>query len=223
LPALLIALAAGMLMRRSRRPILFAAVFMGVTWILMALTKNAGGAVHHAVLLWPFPQFAIAIVLAGISRRGLLGRAAFALAILFLCATNLLVTNQYHAQFIRYGPSVTWTDAIYPLSNSLRNEPGDVNVLDWDILEQVLLLNQNRIKIHQGFQPGEPDLRRINAMLESGRAVYVTHTPGREFFPVTRELLDKEAAARGYRKEVLRLISDSHGRQVFEVYQFVRQ
>ena len=106
---------------------------MGVTWIQMALTTNAGGSVHHAVLLWPFPQFVLALALAEASRRLAepsgrwkhWGAVAFSIVVAFLCVTNLLVTNQYLACLIRYGPTVAWTDAIYPLSNSLANETRD--------------------------------------------------------------------------------------------------
>jgi Dolichyl-phosphate-mannose-protein mannosyltransferase len=235
LPALLLSLAAGLL-GGSRRAILFALVFMAATWILMALTRNAGGSVHHAVLLWPFPQLVVAIACAGLSRKwARWGRAACALAIAVLCATNLLVTNQYLAQFIRNGPTVTWTDAIYPLSDSLRKEPadgfviGDVFVMDWGIFNPLLLLHQGLIRIHVGFDapmnptPGAQERRMIDGMLSSTRAVFVAHTPGNEFFPAANRRFLMEAASRGYRKQLLHTVADRHGREVFEVYRFVRE
>src|SRR5262249_16454845 len=44
-----------------RRAMLFAFVFMAAVWLLMAVTRNAGASVHHTALMWPFPQFFIAV------------------------------------------------------------------------------------------------------------------------------------------------------------------
>ena len=212
----------------SRRTILFALVFMAVSWILMALTKNAGGSVHHAVLLWPFPQLVIAVGWADASRRwDSSGGVSMALLFLFLCVPNLLVTNQYLTQFIRYGPTVTWTDAIYPLSDFLVSDspPGsspDVFVMDWDLYHPLLLLDQGRIKLQVGYDAEAREQRSIEAMLTSPSALFVTHTQPNQFFPAPNRNLENEAAARGYRKEVLRTVADRHGQAIFEVYRFGR-
>src|SRR5207302_11187398 len=55
------------------KAILFALVAMVVAWAQMAVTVNAGGSVHHAILLWPLPEMVIAVSVAAASRR--LGRA----------------------------------------------------------------------------------------------------------------------------------------------------
>ena len=229
LPALLVCLLTAPLWRASRRAILFALIFMAVTWIQMALTRNAGGGVHHAVLIWPFPQFVVALALAEASRRwARWGNVAFGIAIAFLCVTNLLLTNQYLACLIRYGPAVTWTDAIYPLSTSLANETGEVIVMDWDIYDPLLLLHRGGVHLRAGFfevmndAPGQSE-RAIDSMLATERAVFVTHTAEKQFFPLPNRKLETTAAAHGYRKELLRIVADGHGRQVFEVYQFVKE
>ena len=41
------------LLGRQRRVIVFALVFLLITWSMMAFTKNAGNGVHHTILLWP--------------------------------------------------------------------------------------------------------------------------------------------------------------------------
>ncbi len=56
------------LWRRSRAA-RFSLVFLVVAWGLMALTKNAGAAAHHDVLLWPFPILFAVSVLASIPWR----------------------------------------------------------------------------------------------------------------------------------------------------------
>jgi hypothetical protein len=229
LPALLVCLLTAPLWRASQRAILFALIFMAATWIQMALTRNAGGGVHHAVLLWPFPQFVVALALSEVSRRGKrLGAVSFGVVIAFLCVTNLLLTNQYLACLIRYGPAVTWTDAIYPLSNSLANETGEVIVMDWGIYDPLLLLHRGGVHLRAGFfevmndAPGQSE-RAIDSMLATERAVFVTHTAKKQFFPLPNRKLETTAAAHGYRKELLRTVADGHGRRVFEVYQFVKE
>jgi hypothetical protein len=229
LPALLISLLTAPLWTTSKRAILFALVFMLATWIQMALTKNAGGSVHHAVLLWPFPQFVVALALAEVSRRWKpWGAVAFISAIAFLCVTNVLLTNQYLACLIRYGPTVTWTDAIFPLSNSLALETRNVIVMDWDIFDQLLLLHRGGADLRAGFfeimddPPGQAE-RKIEDMLAKEHAVFVTHVPESQFFPLANRKLESAAAARGYSKQLLRIVADGHGRQVFEVYQFVKE
>jgi len=224
IPALGIALVAGLLFRKSRRPTIFALAFMATAWTLMAFTKNAGGASHHVVLLWPFPQFVVAVVLAEIARRwARIGVALSVAALALLAIANALVINQYLSQFVRYGPAVTWSDAIYPLSNSLRNETGDVFVVDWDIYASLILLNQGQLKLHPGLDLGQQSSETIDRALALPREIYLTHTPDIQFFPKANQQIESAAAARGYRKELLRVVRDSHGRPIFQVFQFVRQ
>jgi hypothetical protein len=225
LPALLLSLATAPLWGKSRRAILFALVFLAATWIQMALTANAGGSVHHAVLLWPFPDFVIALAMADVSLRWeRWGTAAFVALISILCTANLFLTSHYLASLIREGPMVTFTDAIYPLSDSLAAETREVIVMDWDIYDPLLLLSRSSGNLRAGFfdimnGPAEP---KIEALLNNDAAIFITHTPDNQFFPGVNQKLETSAAARGFRKDSLRLVPDSHGRNVFEVYRFTR-
>jgi 4-amino-4-deoxy-L-arabinose transferase-like glycosyltransferase len=225
LPALLLSLATAPLWGKSRSAILFALVFLAATWIQMALTANAGGSVHHAVLLWPFPHLMIALALADASLRWRRwGTVAFVALISIICAANLFLTSQYLASLIHNGPMVTFTDAIYPLSDSLANETRDVIVMDWDIYDPLLLLRRGSGNLRAGFfdimnGPAEP---KIEAFLNNDGAIFITHTPDNQFFPGVNQKLETSAAARGFRKDSLRLVPDSHGRNVFEVYRFTR-
>jgi len=230
MPALLIAFVAGLWIRASRRATLFALIFLAGAWTQMALTKNAGGGVHHAVLLWPFPQLAVAIAFAALSERWMRwGLLTFAITIAIVCAANLLVTNEYLAQFIRNGPTVTWTDAIYPLSDSIQDPSSEVFLMDWGMFQPLRMLHQGRIKIFAGFDPvmtdapDEAQRRTIDNMLTSAQAVFIAHTPGNEVFPVPNRRFENLAATRGFSKEILRTVPDRHGRKIFEVYRFVRQ
>jgi hypothetical protein len=94
--------------------------------------------------------------------------------------------------------------------------------MDWDLYHPLLLLDQGRIKIHVGFDDEAREQRSIEAMLTSPSALFVTHTQPNQFFPAPNRNLENEAAARGYRKEVLRTVADRHGQAIFEVYRFGR-
>ena len=46
---------------RARRTLLFCLIAMLVAWIQMAITKDAGLGAHHVSLLWPLPQWFLAV------------------------------------------------------------------------------------------------------------------------------------------------------------------
>ncbi len=210
------------LWRRRWREILFGLVFMAVTWIQMAVTRNAGGGVHHTVLLWPFPHFVLTIALSEASQHyRRIGRPALIAVVTFLCATNLLVTNQYLSQLIRYGQSVTWTDAIYNLSDSLRAHDNDIYVTDWGLFDQLIMLHEGRLAVQMVARAdGEFEDGQVDRMLADQRAMFVTHVRDKRFFPKTDEHLESAAAALGYQRQVLATVADTKGRPVFEVYRF---
>ena len=105
----------------------FCLIFCTVTWIIMALTKGAGGAAHHVVLIWPFPHLFVATVLAGLPSRMAI-RALTA----YLVLMNLLVINQYLLQIHRDGSGDFFTDAIFPLSKSLDSySASTIYPTDW--------------------------------------------------------------------------------------------
>jgi hypothetical protein len=58
-------------------------------------------------------------------------------------------------------------------------------------------------------------------MVTDPGAVIVAHTKDFENFVGTNNKLVKFAAAEGYRREMLTVISDAFGRPAFEVYRFV--
>lgn len=210
------------------KPMMFALVFMAVTWVQMAFTLGAGGGAHHAVLLWPFPHFFIAAAFAEASRY--LRRVGLALLVLVLstvCASNLLVTNQHLAQLVGQGTAVVWTDAISPLSDYLeRARPQQVYVTDWGILDALRLLNRGGLPLLIGSDPmaaeavGKSQKRDVHEIISAPDAVFVGHTQGNEVAPGINARLESLAQADGYRKEVLQVIADRNGRPIFEVYRF---
>jgi 4-amino-4-deoxy-L-arabinose transferase-like glycosyltransferase len=213
------------------RAILFALLAMAIAWAQMAITANAGGSVHHAILLWPLPHMVIAISFAAASRR--LRRAgipALAAVLAVLMVSGLLVTNEYRVVILRNGGSQDWTDAIFRLADYMKGVPPDnVFCMDWGIMDSLRLLSSGKLPLRVGTDPiNKPSLddadRQYLARTISGPGqVFINHTKDFEFFPGVNDKLVKYAADAGYRREVMAVIPDSHGRAVYEVYRFVGQ
>lgn len=214
----------------ARKPILFALVFMVVTWVQMGFTQEAGGGTHHTVLLWPFPHLVIAIAFAqatGVLRRA--GLAVLATAIAIVCGSNVLVTNQHLAQLIERGAGAIWTDAIYPLAAYLETVPAKrVYIMDWGMFDALRILDQGRLPLAVGSDQvakesmDDTDRRFLNEMLATSGAVYVGHTDGNEIFNGVSARMKAFAEAAGYHKQALKVIGDRNGRPMFEVYRWVR-
>ena len=120
--AILLAAAMALLWWRSpgRSAALFAIVCGSVTFLAMAVTRNAGYGIHHSVLIWPMPQ-----LLVGASFGALPWRWLRVGILALLVSSNLLVITRYIAQFERNGTVGSFTDAIKPLSESLARSTGD--------------------------------------------------------------------------------------------------
>ena len=219
LPLLLISLAAVPLWwRTARRQVLFALMFMSVTWLQMAFTIDAGGALHHTVLLYPFPHFLIAAALGNFDWPRVRWIPATAVALVGL--SNLVVLNQYFSQFVRNGPGFIWTDAITPLSNAARAWRGrNIVVLDWGIEGTLRMLDRGQLTLWDG----EDNVRRGDiAPLLSMDGLYITHAPGAEVNPGLAARMRDLASAKGYFQRVLRTVADRNGRPIFVISEYVR-
>lgn len=204
----------------SLRAALFAICAMAIAWIQMATTHDAGGSVHHIVLLWPLPAMIMAVSFAAASRRlGRAGLPAVVAVTALLAGSEMLVTNEYYTTMVRNGGTVPWTDAIYTLSEYLGSVPParSVACVDWGIMDSLRLLNRGKLPLRWG---GDEDEAGITAAATDGGTLYVGHPPGREVFAGKTEALLSRAIKLGYRREMLVVIADSHGRPTFEVFRF---
>jgi branched-subunit amino acid transport protein AzlD len=190
----------------------FSLIFLCVAWGMMAFTKDAGGAAHHDVLLWPFPMLFAAATLAALPWRWLAILIGSGLVIM-----NLLVVNQYLVDFERNGAAGNFTDALFPLSKALPDGP-PVYVLDWGIGNSVQLSHRGRLNLRYGAEPLNQD--QLNYMLRDPGAIFVDHVPERQIYREVPEHLHQFATGEGYRREVLQTIADSNGRPVFQVFQY---
>jgi hypothetical protein len=202
----------------------FSLIFIAISGGMMTALKNAGGAAHHTVLLWPFPQLFAAVAIAAIPWRWI-GRAAAAA----LIAMNLLVINQHVYQFARNGAAANFTDALFPLAQTLtRYRDQRIWSNDWGIFFTMDLAGEGRLPLRpindllMSDTPSEEDqviLRRIFSYPDS---IFVGHVPDREAFPGVGARLQRFADSTGYRRQPLQTVFDSNGRAVFEVFRFVR-
>jgi 4-amino-4-deoxy-L-arabinose transferase-like glycosyltransferase len=207
---------------RKSRPAWFALIFCVVTWLMMAITKGAGGSAHHVVLLWPFPQLFMGIVLAAIPWRPITALFAAALAL-----SNLLVINQYLLQIERDGPGPTFSDAIYGLSEALRPHASQtVYVTDWGMQNSLALLQKGRLRLEiaegdfLSDELGEPQRAHIAKMAADRDALFIGHVLGQEAFPGSYERVIHAAENAGLHKEIIQTIADSNGRPAFEIFRW---
>jgi hypothetical protein len=200
----------------------FSLVFCIVTWLAMAVTRDAGGSAHHAVLLWPFPQLFLASTLAQFRLRALLWVPVAALAVM-----NLLMVNQYVYQLERNGAAGNFTDALFPLSSALDGHEGQpIYVIDWGMQNSLDLLHHGKLSLRVANDPfmhdspSAADREIAQRMIRDPRGLFLGHVPEREAFEGVGKRADQAAAALGYRKELLQVIPDSNGRPVFELFRF---
>ncbi len=220
--AAMIALLAAPFWWRSpgRKPALFAIVFSIVTFSFMAVTRDAGEAVHHTILLWPMPHLLVGVVLAALRPRWLplvLGSV--------VVLSNLLVLNQYIFQLDRYGAHGNFTDAIYPLAEGVRAANAEhIYVMDWGLTETLTFLGRGRLPLFAGASPfftATPDQQQlyfISKMFTDPQGLFVGHVREREVFTGVDARFVATAGASGYRKEIVRTIFDSNNRAVFEIF-----
>ncbi len=221
-PLLLLALAVLPFIWRSAasRAALFALVFCTVTFLLMALTRGAGGGAHHTVLLWPFPHLFVVALLAEASKRIKFGLVLLSLLIGSACIANLLVTSTYYTNMLRHGSTVIWTDAIYSLSDALKSErPNWICLQDWGFYDNLRLL-------HRGALPlcvtGTPDTVEgkvfVRKQLEQAKTLYIGHTESTVVEAESYKHWTAFLQEAGYHKVNRRVFPDSNGRPIIEMY-----
>jgi hypothetical protein len=215
--------------RAERGVIGFALLAMGIAWALMAATRTGGGGLHHTILLWPLPQMVIGISITGAAER--IGRAAgppLTVLLLLVIASNFVVLNSYYRMAVRNGGAINWTDAVLALSEKFKTLPAnEIFCVDWGMQASLHLLNRGSLPLLVGSEALShaqwtlADRAQLTEMVSHPDHVFLTHTPGFEFFPGFSARLAGFAAGIGYRRETLSVLSDTHGHPTFEIYRFV--
>jgi hypothetical protein len=231
---LLYLLAAGLLLAPisgNLRGVSFGLITIGVAWIQMAITANAGWSLHHTLLLWPMPQLIIGASLAGASRHlGRAGGPAVAVISAVAAISGALVINEYYYTMVRNGPTPGWTDAILPLSKYLKDTPAKyVICMDWGYLDALRMLNAGKLPLATGsVEVTKPEMTAddriaVMRMISEPANVFVAHTKEFESFHVAEPKLVAFAGENGYRRDMMTVIRDGHGRAAYEVYRFVKE
>jgi hypothetical protein len=207
---------------RAWRPILFSLIFCLVGWGLMLITKNAGASVHHVILLWPVTLMFLGLSFSEASRRlpAKIGMPVLCVVVAFFAARNVLVTNEYLAQFIRNGPTVIWTNALYPLSADLtQNHYGEIDGIDWGTIVPLQVLERATVPL--GFTTVD-DLAPQEVLSKMGRdgIVFLGHIKGLEVFEGVDDRMDRIAKKNGFVKQVIKTFNDENGRPIFELFQY---
>jgi 4-amino-4-deoxy-L-arabinose transferase-like glycosyltransferase len=205
---------------RRNRAAWFSLIFIAVTWLAMSLTRDAGGAAHHAILVWPFPVLFFAAALQSLPLRTIFLFVGGG----FLVLMNLLVLNQHLVQFERNGAAGNFTDALLPLSSSLH---GNVYTTDWGMTDTLVLLRRRELKVRDLTEalvpdsPNEMQRKRIAEALADPESYLVDHVAERHEYPNAAKTLQGIAEHLGYHKELVSTIADSNGRPVFEVFRYL--
>jgi len=180
--------------------------------------------VHHVILLWPVTLMFLALSFSEASRR-LPRRVAVPLLVVvvgFFTARNILTTNEYLAQFIRNGPTVIWTNALYPLSaDLLQANYNEVNGIDWGTIVPLQVLERAQVPL--GFTPVDDNTPQ-EVLSKMGREgiVFLGHVRGLEVFPGVDDKIDGIAKKNGFAKQVIKTFNDENGRPIFELFQYHR-
>jgi hypothetical protein len=214
-----------------RRAWLFFALAAVIAWALMLVTRQAGGSVHHTILLWPLPQMLLSLALAATSARwpGRLTRAA-TVVVLAAVLHNGLLLNHYLAHFIACGPTWMWTDATPALAARAQQHEGHrFFAADWGISRPLdfytrgaLMQDRFSDSVVLTLADDPNSAPHLEAALADPSTLFITHTDGRDIFPEVRARLLAFAAARGYEHAIIDTIHSRHGAPIFEIHAFRR-
>ncbi len=208
--------------KRGFRIGVFCAVAFAVGWLQMAITREAGAAAHHVVLLWPLPMVLVAVVVAEVAQSwGKIGRVAAGSAVVFLLVSNLLVVNQYFYQLARNGSPGSWTDGIFSLAKGLAHtQASRIAVIDWGITMPLDVLDRGRLPLVWSY---DVDSRGDTTLLKDPHVLWLSHTDGNEQFRGTNGKLAAFARAQGFKEEPVALYYDRNGRAVFQTFRMVKE
>lgn len=208
----------------ARRAVLFSLLWMGLTWIQMAMVEMGGTSTHHTILLWPMPILIIAAGLAWASYRIGHGRTVLAVAVGLACLWNVIVTNTWYSNLVRFGGVPAWTEAFYPLSDALKDEKADhVCLIEWGFQDNLNTFHQGKLPLCITEDPTTDETRKYAlAQIANPKIVYVTHAPSHAIEKERTERYLAFAAEHGYRRVKLRHFADSNGRDVVELFRFAK-
>ena len=203
-----------------RRAMLFSAVAFVVGWLAMLPFAMGAGGSHHIILLWPLPQMLVAAALCATAGRiPRFGNAVAVLAAGAIALSCLLVTNQYYAMIVRFGPPDYWTDAINPLYALVSGARAKaIHPVDWGIGGPLRTIGEGALPL-KFTQEMAPDAVALQLRQPGGLFIFYKD---RSWHPNQELQRVRDAAGRnGFREELVAEVADRHGRPVYRVVRYV--
>jgi 4-amino-4-deoxy-L-arabinose transferase-like glycosyltransferase len=205
----------------ARQVVLFVLICGLVAWCQMAFTKNAGGAAHHIILLWPLPAMGMAAVLAAASQRMRLGVIPLIAIVSVACVANLLVLSTYYTNLLRNGGTPAWTDAVYSALAAIdKIDKTAVCTVDWGFIDTLRLYEQGRATICAVGDPVNDEVTK-DALFQISQPghVYLSHTEGSESFPGIAARFLQLAQDNGFQAVNRQVFADSNGRNTVQIFE----
>ena len=198
------------------------------------ITREVGGA-HHLMMLHPFHHLIFVSLLASLLAlcKGAWQRDAFACCALgiSLVVYSQLRADAAYASAFTAGASYNkrWDPRIYALAEHLSLEQADYIICtDWGIHTQLFCLATPERRLR--YQDVWPQFKTMAALLpEQKQAVYdrffkgkrvmaITHAPGAEIMPGTRENFRAFADSYGKGATLEKVVSNKKGEGLYELY-----
>jgi hypothetical protein len=212
-----------------RRWILFFILSALIAWFQSILTVNAGGSIHHTVLVWPLMYFAIAVSLAAIADSSFFpiatrfAKPAIILILAIFTLRGMETIGISYANFVGYSRDSRWTDADEALSIYLLNK-GVTNVIvtDWGIDSVLSTRSNERLSVLNEFfelASGRFDKSRFLAC-KAPQCAIVGHVKDECILVATCAAIDTLYRTNGVTKVDPQVIRDSSGAPVFSVFHF---
>jgi hypothetical protein len=222
--SMLIALPLGMVLstKSHRKWILFFILSACIAWLQAATTVNAGGSMHHVVLIWPFLYCALAMSFAALAQVKIrFVKPALLLIIAIVCVRGFEAMKATSENLSTCSHTIPWTDADASLSNMLMTAGVErVLAVDWGIANVVAVRTSDLVSVvDESFElsDGRFDKDRFLNCKAQGCAV-VSHVKERSVFRPAQTYLDECLRSLNLAKSQLTVIRDSHGSPAFVLY-----
>ena len=110
-------------------------------------------------------------------------------------ATNLQILQHFSLT----GGKALWSDAVYPLAQTLDQHYSDrpIHALDWGFSRNVAFLTHGQVRIREIYEflpspsPAFADMAQV--LLQDQRSVYVAHAPGQAAFQGYLDVFERQA------------------------------
>lgn len=180
---------------RTRKALFFLLLAAGIAACLV-LTPEAGGS-HHTLMLYPFPHYFVAVVLAQVlwtstgSRWARWRQRGVWMLLAAVLASNFWVIGEHYRAYRSGRTSWKWSQDIYQLENYLwerRDRP--IYLLDWGIRHNLLFLTRGRLDLPEPYWGLllDPDFReQFEGRFPEPGALYVLHGPESTEFHAPRD------------------------------------